>query len=43
MKDQKEIKKQFDKWVDEFCRVEKRFPTVAELFNKAKELGLEKF
>lgn len=41
MNTQKELKKQLDKWYTEYCRVNKKAPTLKELLTKAEELGLE--
>lgn len=38
----KELKRELDNWYSEYCKLNKKAPTLAELFAKAKELGLEK-
>lgn len=43
MRTQKELKRELDNWYAQYCKENKKAPTVAELFAKAKELGLEKF
>ena len=42
MKTQKELKRELDNWYAEYCRTNRKAPTLAELFEKAKELGLDK-
>lgn len=42
MKTQKELKMELDKWYTEYCRTNKKAPTMSQLLGKAKELGLEK-
>ena len=42
MKTQKELKRELDNWYSEYCKDNGHAPTVAELFAKANELGLDK-
>ena len=42
MKTQKELKRELDNWYAEYCRTNKKAPTLAELFKKAEELGLDR-
>lgn len=42
MKTQKELKRELDNWHAEYCKANGKMPTLAELFAKAKELGLDK-
>ena len=42
MKTQKELKRELDNWYSEYCKDNGYAPTVAELFAKANELGLDK-
>lgn len=38
---QKELKKKLDNWYTRYCRENGKAPTMAELFTKADELGLD--
>ena len=42
MKTQKELKRELDNWYTEYCRTNKKAPTLAELLEKAEELGLDR-
>ena len=42
MKTQKELKRELDNWYTEYCRTNKKAPTLAELLKKAEELGLDR-
>ena len=42
MKTQKELKRELDNWYAEYCRTNKKAPTLAELLKKAEELGLDR-
>lgn len=42
MKTQKELKRELDNWYSEYCKLNKKASTLAELFAKADELGLDK-
>lgn len=42
MKTQKELKRELDNWYTKYCRINKKAPTLAELLEKAKELGLDR-
>ena len=42
MKTQKELKRELDNWYVEYCRTNKKAPALAELLEKAEELGLDR-